>query len=198
MKILVFTDPHGNLNLLEKHKLASKKVDAVIITGDLSYAGQELEKILKKISEFHSPVYLIHGNHEDEEELEALCESYENITFVHKKIIPLEKYRLGAFSTSGMRMRYPDFEKWVSENKEELRNCKQLLWMDHPPPYDTRLDELDANWHVGSESLRKFIEEFSPMYVFCGHIHETFEQEDSIKDTIIINSGPAGRIIELP
>ena len=74
MKILVFTDPHGNLNLLEKHKETSKAVDAVIITGDLSYAGQGLEIIIKKINEFHAAVYLIHGNHEDEEELAELCE----------------------------------------------------------------------------------------------------------------------------
>ena len=95
-----------------------------------------------------------------------------------------------------MRETYPDFEEWVQKHENELQN-KQLLWMDHPPPYDTVLDELDADWHVGSRSLRKFIEKYEPKYVFCGHIHETFEEEDTIKDTIIINSGPAGRVIEL-
>lgn len=197
MKILVFTDPHGNLNLLEKHKETSKKVDAVVITGDLSYAGQKLEQIVKKLDEFHAPVYVIHGNHEDEEELAAICECCENVIFVHKKIISLGDFQLGAFSTSGMRDRYPELEEWVREHEEKLKACENLLWMDHPPPYDTILDELDANWHVGSKSLREFIEKFQPRYVFCGHIHETFEQKDTIKDTIIINSGPAGRVIEL-
>jgi len=197
MKILVFTDPHGNLNLLEQHKETSKKVDAVLISGDLTYAGQDLEHILTTLNKFHAPVYVIHGNHEDEEELGMLCEPLENVIFVHKKILPLGDFHIGAFSTSGMRTKYPEFEEWAQKHEKEIKNCKQLLWMDHPPPYDTVLDELDADWHVGSKSLREFIEKFAPKYVSCGHIHETFEQEDSIKDTIIINSGPVGRVIEL-
>ena len=42
--------------------------------------------------------------------------------------------------------------------------------------------------HVGSNSVRKFIEEMQPAAAICAHIHEA-RGVDSIKNTKIVNSG---------
>lgn len=200
MKLLIFTDLHGDLNMLHKQKARIKEenIDLVLIPGDISMMGRQLKPLLSRLNTFKVPILIIHGNHEDEEEFEFLVSKFDNITYLHKKIIEINGWWFGAYSTCGLREEYPEQEEWVAKNHDKLIKAEnKLIWMDHPPPRDTFVDELELNWHVGSYSLRRFIEKYTPTYVFCGHIHETFGREDMVNDTIIINPGPIGTVIEL-
>jgi len=60
----------------------------------------------------------------------------------------------------------------------------------HSPPIYTKLDVAYFGGHVGSPSLRRFIEQNQPSVVFCGHIHEA-RGIDYIGDTLVANIGPA-------
>jgi len=44
--------------------------------------------------------------------------------------------------------------------------------------------------HVGSSSVRQYIEERQPSVVFCGHIHEA-RGIDNIGNALVVNPGPA-------
>ena len=196
MKVLVFTDVHGNKNIIKKHREQAKSVDLVLFTGDLTFFGQNQEELLELLEDFPKPVFIIHGNHDDDELMREYCAKLSNVRFIHGEIIRFGDWFIGGFGTSGLGVAYQDFESWVDEHRDELLAAKPLIWLDHPPPYATKVDDLSEEWHVGSLSLRDFIEEFSPRYVFCGHIHETFGCEDVLGETIIINSGPTGRVLE--
>lgn len=197
MKLLHFTDPHGNLNVMTKIRLQSKDVDVILMTGDLTLMGRDLNAFLSRLNMCKAPVLIIHGNHEEEEEMKVYCAQYDNVTFLHKQFVQIQGIWFGAYATSGLRDSYPEQEAWVKKHAEEIKSKKPLIWLDHAPPKDTATDKLAEDWHAGSISLRKFIEEFQPMYVFHGHFHETFGQEDMIGNTVIINSGPSGKIIEV-
>jgi len=197
MKLFHFTDPHGNLNVMAMVRALSKDVDVIVMTGDLTLMGRDLKALLSRLNMCRAPVLVIHGNHEEEEEMRIACEGFDNVTFLHKRFVKIKGYWFGSYSTHGLRDRYPDQEAWVAEHADEIRSKKPLLWLDHAPPRDTATDKLAEDWHAGSISLRAFIEEFQPMYVLHGHFHETFGQEDMVGDTVIINSGPSGKIIEL-
>ena len=88
MKLLVFTDIHSDISILErlKKEVKDKKVDLVICTGDFTFFGHGIEIMTKKLSELGADVLLIHGNHEYEDEVEALSKKYRNIHFMHKKV----------------------------------------------------------------------------------------------------------------
>ena len=64
--------------------------------------------------------------------------------------------------------------------------------VSHQPPYDTINDQVSPGVHVGSKSIRKFIEERQPLICFTGHIHEG-TGIDHIGNTAIVNPGPAGK-----
>ena len=47
------------------------------------------------------------------------------------------------------------------------------------------------------ESILKAIKEVNPLLVVCGHIHESAGNIDRVGNTILINPGPVGRVINL-
>ncbi len=61
---------------------------------------------------------------------------------------------------------------------------KKTIICIHPPPKDTHLDVLYDGNHVGSRSLRKFIEKHEPYLVLSGHIHESPTMSGKIEDNI--------------
>ena len=83
MKILFFSDTHGDDKALEILRNRAKDVDGIVCAGDISIMERDLKKVMKKLNSFGKPLLMIHGNHEDEEGLKDLCEKHENITFLH-------------------------------------------------------------------------------------------------------------------
>jgi hypothetical protein len=76
---------------------------------------------------------------------------------------------------------------------QSFKQCQLKPWLilvSHTPPKNTKLDAAFSGEHVGSSSLREYIEDKQPSVVFCGHIHEA-RGIDHIGNTIIVNSGPA-------
>jgi len=71
---------------------------------------------------------------------------------------------------------------------EEIKNAKIKIQLTHAPPARTKLDIIASGAHVGSEAVRKFIEEKQPAAAICSHIHES-RGVDSIGNTKILNSG---------
>jgi Icc-related predicted phosphoesterase len=67
--------------------------------------------------------------------------------------------------------------------KEDLLN--NFILVSHAPPKNTMADRVGDN-NVGSESIRKIIEEYNPNLVICGHIHES-RCIDKINNSYIVN-----------
>lgn len=90
-------------------------------------------------------------------------------------------------------------EKENGTIKEDLQNLKKLsspkktIYVIHAPPYNTKLDIVSLGIHVGSKSIREFIEKEQPPLTLHGHIHESPQMSgswnDKIGKTICINVG---------
>ncbi|MFT4297968.1 MAG: metallophosphoesterase family protein, partial [Candidatus Woesearchaeota archaeon] len=75
------------------------------------------------------------------------------------------------------------------------KGCKKILML-HQPPFNSGIDAI-GNANSGNKTTKKFILKNKIDYVIAGHIHETSGLECRKKDTIYINPGPFGRIINL-
>ena len=64
-----------------------------------------------------------------------------------------------------------------------------MALISHQPPLGTAMDLAANGSHVGSRSVRSFIEKYQPTFCITGHIHEGRGQ-DWIGQTPIINAGP--------
>ena len=71
---------------------------------------------------------------------------------------------------------------------ESIKDHKVTILVTHAPPLNTKTDVLPSGLHVGSESIRRVIEEFQPTLNLCGHIHESVAI-DEIGKTTVVNPG---------
>jgi hypothetical protein len=197
MKILAFTDIHDSLSALEKirHKIKAKNPDILVCTGDISIFEHGLGKIMKKMNSLGKKIVIIHGNHEEEDTFAKHCKSLKNLVFIHKSHYIENDVLFIGYGGGGFVTVDKEFEKFSLKFSKLIKENpgKKVVLLTHAPPYKTSLDEIEKE-HCGSKSLRNFVEKNRIDYMFCGHIHENFGQEDTIKKTKCINPGPLGKL----
>jgi putative phosphoesterase len=198
MKILVMGDIHGQCQNIFNY-LQKNKVDLIILTGDITHFGPEKlgEDILNEICISDTPTLAIPGNC-DQTYIYSEIES-SNAINIHNKSLIMKNIGICGFGGSNITpfntplefaeiQIYSQLEKLMNEIKDqEIR-----ILVTHAPPYNTKTDILPSGEHVGSESIRRIIEEYQPTLNVCGHIHES-KAIDKIGDSIIINPGESSQ-----
>lgn len=197
MKILAFVDLHGNKTLLNEiiERAKREKPHIIICAGDLSDWGRNLSSILSKINKIGILTLVIHGNHESGEEMKKVCKPFKSVIYLHGSSYKINRYIFFGYGGGGFALVDKTLEKIIKKFKMIKRGSKVIL-ITHAPPYNTTLDRLDHMGHLGSKSIRKFVEEMQPTLNICGHLHENAGNIDKIKRTKIINPG-TGAILEV-
>jgi uncharacterized protein len=197
MKLLAFTDIHDDMAMLSRIKMiiARERVDLAVCMGDFTVFGRGMKRMLQGMDNLGVPLVLIHGNHEDEEEILSLLKSCKNIHWAHERVVDIKGLRFIGFGGHGFRRREPGLEVLEKRLAKEFND--RTIFLCHAPPHGTTADEVDEDWHVGNQSLTELIKRRRPLLALCGHIHETFHAHDNIAGTIIINPGPDGEILDI-
>jgi len=200
MKILTFTDLHEDYEFMEGLKQKAKEVDFILCAGDISIYETNLAEILSLLDELNKPIYIIHGNHEEDHDLAKACRETKNIKFVDKQILRFND--LVVVSHGGGGFYYgpskedKEFESLQSIFEDAIKSSKYSILMTHAPPFKTKLDLIWSGKHVGSKAYRNFIKRVQPTVAISGHIHEASGIQDALGKTLLINPGPEGIIIE--
>ena len=139
---------------------------------------------------------------------------YDNIIYPLDKVVEFEELpgyqmiSLDYVNPTPWNTPREDSEKGIWKRLEKLAKMISVDWDHvilnfHCPPYNTRLDlapKLDKRLkpvtvmgqvvmeHVGSKSVRKFIEKNQPLIGLHGHIHESYAS-DKIGRTLVVNPG---------
>jgi|TARA_Y100000310_G_scaffold343710_1_gene452654 hypothetical protein len=198
MKILAFTDIHGNNKLIEEiiKKSKARKPDLLVCCGDLTIFGSNLEKILFRLNKIKIPILAIPGNHEEEIDMKRICRKFDNIIYLHKGVYEIGEYAFFGFGTGGFEFRSLEFEK-ICEKVIKRIGGKNVILITHQPPHKTKLDRLEYFDYAGNKSFKAFIVKHKPMLALSGHLHENFGKIDNIGKSILINPGPKGKIIKI-
>jgi uncharacterized protein len=197
MKLLIFSDIHGDLRTLER--LMEREADYYFAAGDLTNFGMGLDRcgeILRKRAE---RVYLLPGNHETATQIADFCRRFGLHDF-HEERMELGRYHLGGlgysnptpFNTPG---EYSEAE--LAGRLEVFAGLEPLVLICHCPPQGTALDRIRQGVHGGSTAVRDFLLREQPDYFFCGHIHEAGGVETEIGKTRAANVGKQGYLLEL-
>lgn len=194
MRILAFTDSHGNKKILRElsKKVKKENPDIIICAGDFTNFERKMEETLFDINMLGKPVFLVHGNHEDPENIQNAVDLFDHIKFIHKKRFRIGKYEIMGFGGGGFSQTDKEFERY----SKHIKTKKRLILVTHAPPYGTKLDFLH-NAHRGNRSFSNFIRKSQPLLSISGHLHETFGEQDKIGKTVLINPGARGLIIDV-
>jgi Icc-related predicted phosphoesterase len=203
MKILAASDIHGDVGAAKKlaAKAKKEKVDLVILAGDLSIFGNGLEGLLKPFSDAEKKVAIIPGNHDSEADLFMLKKRYPDILYdLHNyafKVGDVGFFGCGLANIGPNELSEAEIKKRIENSFKYIKDAKRKVLVVHVPPYKTKLDVIGRDVNVGSTAVREMIEKFKPENCICGHIHETFNLEDKLGNTTVINAGPKGKIIDV-
>src|SRR5271165_1712883 len=140
MKILVFSDIHGDLRALER--VVAQPADIYIAAGDLCNFDKGLERCAPILKPLGERLFVLPGNHETHEKTKAFCQKHGFVDF-HRQTRKLNG------------------TNWAGLDK--------LYLVVHFPPLNTKLDEYAPGQHAGSPTLRTWVEKENPLYLFCGH-----------------------------
>ncbi|MGD2035594.1 MAG: metallophosphoesterase [Bacteroidales bacterium] len=195
INIIHLTDIHGAD--LQIHKIGKELslADVIVVSGDITHFGREKEagQIITNICHYNNKVLAVPGN----------CDYSEVDVFLSERKINLNRKQVefGGLVFCGLGGSLPcpgytpceftdnEADKWLTGMKITRFSEKPVIFVSHQPPFNTTNDRLTKGDHVGSRSVRKFIELSTPVLCLTGHIHEG-TGIDSIGNCKIVNPGP--------
>ncbi len=183
-KIMVVADIHGEFEKFSRivDKTKEHDFDLVICPGDFTdvfntpegYSQVDItELILQKLLSFGKPVFCVPGNHDPYDTLDLLDEYNVNIHGRVKKLKGLEFVGFGGAATP-FNTKFEPTEEEIKETLDKRANDikGKFILVTHNPPFGTNLDKTETGEHVGSKSIRGFIEKNKPLLAISAHIHE--------------------------
>lgn len=195
MNVIALTDLHDDAGNLESLRSVLAAADLLLLCGDLTHFGRAAaaERIMKAARGINPRTYAVAGN----------CDRPEAARFLEQEGCSLHARGLvvggigfvGVGASLPCHVRTPnemsedDFARLLSQGRGMIPPGMPLVLVAHQPPFGTLNDQLADGRHVGSRSIRRFIEEHQPVVCFTGHIHEGVGV-DAIGPTRIVNPGP--------
>jgi Icc-related predicted phosphoesterase len=201
MKILIFSDIHSSRGALAR--IVAQPADVYIADGDLVSFQKGLAEAGEALKSLGDRLWVLPGNHETHDDIRTLCDRHGFFDF-HRQVRTLQSAAgptywagLGYSNITPFQTPGEYTEQEIAQALGAFESCKPLYLVAHVPPHGTRLDEFVPGRHAGSTALREWIDRVQPLYVFCGHIHETAGMSDTLGATRCINVGKQGFSIEL-
>ena len=197
MKLLIFSDIHGDKAALEK--LMATDADYYFAAGDLANWGRGLDQLGPIMQKRADRIYVIPGNHESDSDISDFCRKYgfhdfhgQSVEIAGQTVAGLGYSNPTPFNTPG---EYSEDE--LATRLGKFASLKPQILIIHTPPRNTTLDRVGEGRHFGSQAVRDFIEQHQPEYFYCGHIHEAAGQQDTIGQSRGWNVGKCGQLLDL-
>jgi Icc-related predicted phosphoesterase len=194
MQIIAFGDIHEYLHPLDGLAAKLQQADLVVVSGDITrWRGPETAaNVLDAIKQYNPNLLAQIGN----------TDAWETDQYLEQLGINLHGrgHRFGNIGIFGVGGSNPTPFYTPSEFSEEelatylqtghdmVQDAPYKILVAHCPPYQTAIDRLHSGYHVGSTSVRQFIERHQPDICISGHIHES-PGEDRIGNTLLLNPG---------
>ncbi len=197
MIVINIADIHGNAKPIPEIGEILSSVDLILLSGDITHFGgqKEASQIIDLIRNYNSNILAVTGN----------CDKKEVDSYLERENIQIHghHFEIDGISVFGAGGSLPcpsptpniytenEYVEIFDSSTQNLDNSRPKIMVSHQPPINTLNDTISTGAHVGSVTVREFIEKVEPLVCFTGHIHEA-PGIDEIGITKIINPGPLG------
>ncbi len=200
MKILAAGDIHGDIGLVKKlaNKAKKEKVDLVVLCGDITYMEQSTDNLIGPFKDAAKQVLLIPGNHETIATASFLAQLYD-IRNLHGYSVMYND--VGFFGAGGaniglFQLEEEEIFELLKRGFNGVKHAKKKIMVTHVHPAGSKMEHF-TQFFKGSTAVRRAIEELKPDILLCSHVHEAEGIEEKIDETLVINVGKSGKILEL-
>jgi Icc-related predicted phosphoesterase len=169
--------------------------DLVVLVGDLTNIGgaPEIDLVVGAIRAYNSSILAIPGNWDGNAANARLTELGINLHRTHGIRSGFALLGVGgsliSFGQTPNEYSESAFTTLLAKAAEGLDPNLPIILISHQPPINTIVDKAWGDLHLGSLSIREFIEAHEPMLCLTGHIHEGVGI-DRIGKSHILNPGP--------
>lgn len=194
MDIVTLSDIHGHIQHIASLAGDLRGADVVVLSGDLTNFGEadDAAKILDAVRQYNTQIVAVPGNCDFPSINDYLLNEGVSVHRRHRIIDDVAFAGIGASLpcpiTTPNEASEDELAQWLADAVEGLDRHQPLILIAHQPPLDTSCDYAAIGKHVGSASVRAFIEARQPLICYTGHIHEA-KSMDRVGATHIVNSG---------
>jgi len=197
-RILGMADLHNHIEMLDR--VREIDADLIVFCGDLHNAGnmETARHTAYALACLGPPVLIVPGNMDHRDFVPDLWEAA-GLLMLHRASFCLED--VGFLGMGGMTAKSPrrlgDPARYYHQDDEvyetlaaayqDIADARIKIVIVHQPPRGAQ-DTLYNGENSGSVSLRRFVQEYQPDLLLCGHIHEA-RGESFIGSTRIVNVG---------
>lgn len=194
INIIGITDLHGQIEAVDTIADQLRGADILLIAGDITHFGGEenAAEVISRLKNYSKRLFAVPGNCDYPGVDLLLTEQGINL---HQRVESIGDVRiLGLGGSTPAPVDTPfvyseeDYEAMLRGMASEIKGAKSIL-VSHQPPIQTKTDRVMKVKHVGSKSVRSFIEQYQPLVCLTGHIHES-RGVDTIGRSTIVNPGP--------
>ena len=199
MKLLLFSDLHVNRKFTSGIVEKSESVDIVIGAGDFANVHRGLDLMASMLSDIKKPTLVVPGNGETFEELKSAFSQWESCHVLHGSGVKIDGVD---FYGVGGGIPVTPFGSWSydfteEEGRELLKTCPEnAVLISHSPPKGI-LDLSSSGQSLGSIVVKECMDLKHPRLLVCGHIHESGGKKERVGNTLVVNAGPQGLIVDL-
>ncbi|MCZ6874604.1 MAG: metallophosphoesterase [bacterium] len=194
MKIIAFGDIHEYLHPLDALSTELRQADLILVSGDITrWRGPETaSKILHAIKQYNPNLLAQIGNTDSWETHHHLEQLGINLHGRGHRFGDIGIFGVGGSNSTPFytpsEFSEEELATYLKIGYEMIQDAPCKILVAHCPPYQTAIDRLYSGYHVGSTSVRQFIETHQPDICISGHIHEA-PGEDHIGKTLLLNPG---------
>ncbi|MEM9028130.1 MAG: metallophosphoesterase family protein [Pseudomonadota bacterium] len=193
MRILAFSDLHRDAAAARAIVDASRDADVVVGAGDFATQGVGASDTFSILRAISKPVVLVHGNHDDPDELAAFAEARTNRHYLNGSAITIGEVAFFGLGGEVPERNQAAWNAGLSEAKagQLLAACPHdVVLVCHTPPLGHCDTQRDGT-HEGSAAILACVERTRPSHVLCGHIHNSWGARSKVHSTLVHNVGPA-------
>lgn len=203
VRLLCCSDLHNGIP--DATRLAARvreeRLDAMVVGGDLGHFLTQDELMWSILARTGKRVLVVPGNH-DAAPVWSEMVRQAGATDVDGRLV-----WLGQVAVIGWGWRWAS-EEWrpAPPPDPKLRalralhqgiDPRRLVLVTHQPPWGVRVARTEEGEDLGDRQLRAYIEEARPAAVVCGHVHLPCAQTSRVGETLIVNGGRAGYVLQV-
>jgi Icc-related predicted phosphoesterase len=197
MRIAYVVDVHGSFDAVTRVLSDAGRVDVLVVGGDITTAGtaDEAAAAIELWRPLAPRLFAVAGNMDSPAIDARLAELGIALDGRGETVDDVGFFGVSGSPRTPMHTPYEldedELERRIEAGWAEVSGSGVTILCPHAPPHGTSCDRLRSGTHVGSRSVRSFVERAQPDVVLCGHVHES-RGVDTIGRTQIANPGPVG------